>query len=408
MQWIDIAAGISAARHAGGPVVTASMDRLHFLAPDPPRRGRDRPGAGRTSPGRRRWRSACACMAEDQSAQGRRQTTRAFLTFVAVDENGRPRPVPAAVARDRRRSAPLRRRAHPPRRAPARGARYEERVTRTADLDALARDAVAAPRHRPRADRRDRRGPQPFPATASSPATSPARPSAAAACRRCSPPRATSSRTCASSCARTTSGSSSTPARPSRSRARCRATRSWTTSPRRRGPTSRSRRCSGPAAAARLAAIGADPGALATAPLLAHAQVTTPRGRALDRARARAGQRTVSGWALRSAVLAEVHARLVAAGTPRARARRRRGGPHRRARAALRRRDHARLLSDGGRARRPPSTTARAATSARNRSSASATAATSTGGWSASTSPGPPIPPPPTRSRATPSRRPAA
>ena len=29
MQWIDIAAGIAAARHAGGPVVTASMDRLH-------------------------------------------------------------------------------------------------------------------------------------------------------------------------------------------------------------------------------------------------------------------------------------------------------------------------------------------------------------------------------------------
>src|SRR5579871_6498418 len=33
MQWIDIAAGIAAARHSGGPVVTASMDRLHFLEP---------------------------------------------------------------------------------------------------------------------------------------------------------------------------------------------------------------------------------------------------------------------------------------------------------------------------------------------------------------------------------------
>src|SRR6185369_14758672 len=33
MQWIDGAAGIAAGRHAGGPVVTASMDRLHFLAP---------------------------------------------------------------------------------------------------------------------------------------------------------------------------------------------------------------------------------------------------------------------------------------------------------------------------------------------------------------------------------------
>src|SRR4051812_49668262 len=35
MQWIDIAAGISAARHAGGPVVTASMDRPPFLHPIP-------------------------------------------------------------------------------------------------------------------------------------------------------------------------------------------------------------------------------------------------------------------------------------------------------------------------------------------------------------------------------------
>src|SRR5215471_18644619 len=32
MQWIDIAAGIAAARHASGPVVTASMDRTHFLS----------------------------------------------------------------------------------------------------------------------------------------------------------------------------------------------------------------------------------------------------------------------------------------------------------------------------------------------------------------------------------------
>jgi acyl-CoA hydrolase len=33
MQWIDGAAGISAARHAVGLVVTASMDRVHFLQP---------------------------------------------------------------------------------------------------------------------------------------------------------------------------------------------------------------------------------------------------------------------------------------------------------------------------------------------------------------------------------------
>jgi acyl-CoA hydrolase len=111
MQWIDIAAGISAARHAGGPVVTASMDRLHFLHPI-------RLGevvtvqaqvnfAGTTS-----MEVGVRVMAEDQNAQGRRrQTTRAFLTFVAVDEAGRPRPVPPLsleTAVDRRRAADAR------------------------------------------------------------------------------------------------------------------------------------------------------------------------------------------------------------------------------------------------------------------------------------------------------------
>src|SRR5688500_16067421 len=33
MQWIDISAAIAAVRHAAGPVVTAAMDRLHFLQP---------------------------------------------------------------------------------------------------------------------------------------------------------------------------------------------------------------------------------------------------------------------------------------------------------------------------------------------------------------------------------------
>ena len=33
MQWIDITAAVAAGRHAGGSVVTASMDRLHFITP---------------------------------------------------------------------------------------------------------------------------------------------------------------------------------------------------------------------------------------------------------------------------------------------------------------------------------------------------------------------------------------
>ena len=71
----------------------------------------------------------------------------------------------------------------------------------------------------------------------------------------------------------------------------------------------------GPAATARLAAIGADPGALATAPLLAHVQVATPAG---DLWIARVRELGAEGFWLGApkATLADVHARLAAAGTP--------------------------------------------------------------------------------------------
>ena len=110
MQWIDIAAGVSAARHAGGPVVTASMDRLHFL--DPVYLGEvvtvqaQVNFAGKTS-----MEVGVRVLAEDRNMTARRQTTRAFLTFVAVDDEGRPRPVPALTletAEDRRRNTEAR------------------------------------------------------------------------------------------------------------------------------------------------------------------------------------------------------------------------------------------------------------------------------------------------------------
>jgi len=92
MQWIDVAGAIAAARHAQGPVVTASMDRLHFLRPV-------HLGsvvivqaqvnfASRTS-----MEVGVRVLAEDQRSRVRVQATRAYLTFVAIDEKGQPRPV---------------------------------------------------------------------------------------------------------------------------------------------------------------------------------------------------------------------------------------------------------------------------------------------------------------------------
>jgi len=96
MQWIDVCAGVAAMRHAGGPVVTASIDRLDFLSPI-------RVGdivvlqaqvnyVHKTS-----MEVGCRVETEDPRTRARRYTTKAYLTFVSVDDDGRPRIVPPLV-----------------------------------------------------------------------------------------------------------------------------------------------------------------------------------------------------------------------------------------------------------------------------------------------------------------------
>jgi acyl-CoA hydrolase len=98
-QWIDVCAGVAAMKHAGGKVVTASIDRLDFLSPI-------RLGdivilqaqvnfAARTS-----MEVGCRVETEDPRTGERRYTTKAYLTFVAIDEDGRPRPVEPVVPQD--------------------------------------------------------------------------------------------------------------------------------------------------------------------------------------------------------------------------------------------------------------------------------------------------------------------
>jgi acyl-CoA hydrolase len=93
MQWIDVCAGVSAMRHAAGPVVTASIDRLDFLSPiklgDVVILNAQVNYAAHTS-----MEVGCRVETEDPRTRVRRYTTKAYLTFVAVDEQGRPRPVP--------------------------------------------------------------------------------------------------------------------------------------------------------------------------------------------------------------------------------------------------------------------------------------------------------------------------
>ena len=110
MQWIDEIASAAAARHAGGVAVTAAVDALQFLAPVPL-------GAlvvmkaqvnmaGATS-----MEVGVVVEVEDPRTGVRRRTTRAYLTFVAIDEAGHPRAVPPLLLEtddDRRREAEAR------------------------------------------------------------------------------------------------------------------------------------------------------------------------------------------------------------------------------------------------------------------------------------------------------------
>jgi acyl-CoA hydrolase len=93
MQWIDVCAGVAAMRHAGGAVLTASIDRLDFLSPV-------QVGeivvlqamvnyVARTS-----MEVGCRVETEHMQTRNRRYVTKAYLTFVAIDERGRPRPIP--------------------------------------------------------------------------------------------------------------------------------------------------------------------------------------------------------------------------------------------------------------------------------------------------------------------------
>ena len=94
MQWIDVCAGVAAMRQARGAVVTASIDRLDFLTPvhvgEVVVLRAQVNYVARTS-----MEVGCRVETEDMRTQTRRYTTKAYLTFVSLDERGRPRPLPA-------------------------------------------------------------------------------------------------------------------------------------------------------------------------------------------------------------------------------------------------------------------------------------------------------------------------
>lgn len=93
LHWVDLAAAVVAHRHCRSEAVTASIDQVSFLAPI-------RVGqvalikARMTYAGRTSMEIRVDVESEDLLSGARHQTSTAYVTFVAIDNKGRPRPVP--------------------------------------------------------------------------------------------------------------------------------------------------------------------------------------------------------------------------------------------------------------------------------------------------------------------------
>ena len=109
MKLVDDVAGVVAQRHSGGAAVTASMDEMAFL--EPVRVGDLVHAEGQVNwAGRTSMEVGVRVLAEPWNLAGVPpvRVATAYLVFVAVDDDGRPRPVPPVLpetAEDRRRFA---------------------------------------------------------------------------------------------------------------------------------------------------------------------------------------------------------------------------------------------------------------------------------------------------------------
>lgn len=97
MAMVDRIAAVVADRHSGQVCVTASVDDVHFLAPA---KGGDT--LLFSTAVNRAWNSSmeigARVMAENSYTGDRRHILSAYLTFVAVNSEGKPQPVPPVLA----------------------------------------------------------------------------------------------------------------------------------------------------------------------------------------------------------------------------------------------------------------------------------------------------------------------
>jgi acyl-CoA hydrolase len=93
LSLVDKAGAVSAIRHAGGPCVTVSVDRIDFR--EPIHLGElVIAKASVNFVGQTSMEVGVRVEAEHVPSGKRRHTNSCYLTFVAIDEDGRPRQVP--------------------------------------------------------------------------------------------------------------------------------------------------------------------------------------------------------------------------------------------------------------------------------------------------------------------------
>jgi len=96
MSWIDIAAAISSQRHCKRPVVTASIDDLHFVAPV--YKGWIVNLKASVNYTARTSMEVGVRIDAENPIEGRVfHTASAYLTFVALDDHGKPVPIAPVI-----------------------------------------------------------------------------------------------------------------------------------------------------------------------------------------------------------------------------------------------------------------------------------------------------------------------
>lgn len=96
MYWMDIAAGITAVKHCNAPCMTVSVDNLSFK--NPIKLGNVvRIEANITRAFNTSMEIHLKVWGEDNLHQYTYESNEAYFTFVALDPNNKPRPVPEVI-----------------------------------------------------------------------------------------------------------------------------------------------------------------------------------------------------------------------------------------------------------------------------------------------------------------------